>query len=200
MKKLTLCILCFIISSGVLFATEVRTPEIPEMANSTRDTSIKVSPQTFMELGFIVPPEPIPAIDFTVVTLDGSQVRLSDFVGSLVALNLWATWCPPCKEEMPSMNRIYNEIGGEDFSLLAVATPYPPQETEASIREFADTYNYGFPILLDLTMEVATVYGTGSVPTTWIIDNSGYIRAVKMGYFQWDTPEIKELFQALMKE
>ncbi len=98
------------------------------------------------------------------------------------------------------MDRIYQEIGGEGFTILAVATPYPPQETEASIREFAETYNYNFPILLDRTMEVAATYGTGSVPTTWIIDTKGYIRAVRMGYFQWDTPEMKELFLSLMQE
>lgn len=179
----------------------------PEGTQAEATGALNGTPVTnaeFEALQFIVPDTPIAMVDVTVESLDGNEVALSDYTGKVIALNLWATWCPPCREEMPSMDALYQGIKNsplaENFIIMAVATPYPPQETEELIRAFAEEHQYAFPIFMDKTLELNSIYGTGSVPTTWIIDKTGYIRALKPGFFLWDSPEMVDLFQRLMAE
>ncbi len=173
---------------------QVRSPTPPTIVKP------RVSNAQFEALGFIALEEPIDLVDVTMQTLLGDLTMLSDYTGKVVALNLWATWCPPCKEEMPSMERVHTQLNPNKFTILAVATPMPPRETEQGIRQFVETNNYTFPILLDTDFQVSSVYNTGSIPTTWIIDKQGKVRALRLGMFSWDAPEIIALFEALMEE
>ncbi len=179
-------------------------PEVTQAETTNALGGTPVTNAEFEALQFIVPDTPIAMVDVVVESLDGTQVALSDYAGKVIALNLWATWCPPCREEMPSMHALYQELGesplAENFVIMAVATPYPPQETEELIRAFAEEHQYAFPIFMDKTLELNSIYGTGSVPTTWIIDKAGHIRALKPGFFLWDSPEMVDLFQRLMAE
>jgi len=132
------------------------------------------------------------APDFRLTTLTGEQVSLSDFRGQVVLLNFWATWCGPCQDEMPSMERLYKTLKGEGFALLAVSV----DEAKENVVGFRDAYALSFPILLDSNMEVANLYQTYRYPESLLIDRSGMILARFIGPRDWFDPstvsEIRE--------
>jgi cytochrome c biogenesis protein CcmG, thiol:disulfide interchange protein DsbE len=120
------------------------------------------------------PSEWVPATDFQLPAVDGSQVHLSDLRGKVVLLNFWATWCPPCEAEMPDLNALHERYGVEhDFVVLGLNM----QESQAVVSVFADQYGLSFPLLLDLDGAVsARGYGIRSMPTSIIVDREGRIR------------------------
>lgn len=109
------------------------------------------------------------APDFELKNLAGETVKLSDFEGKKVMLNFWATWCPPCKAEMPDMQKFYKEAGDE-IVILAVNI-----DTENDVAGFAKQMGVNFPILLDEKQRVSTTYQILSIPTTYFIDEKGII-------------------------
>ncbi len=137
----------------------------------------------------------IPAIDFQTELITGESVALSDLAGSFVFLNFWATWCPPCREEMPSMERLNNAFGGQSFEMLAVNV----QEAAGAVRAFVDEFDYTFPVALDERGFAATQYGVRGIPTTVIVGPDGVIVAQLMGTRYWDEPEVFDAFEALLK-
>lgn len=138
----------------------------------------------------------IPAVDFTVPHLGGTSTSLSDYAGSLVFLNFWATWCPPCRAEMPSMEVIHNEFGGEPFKILAVNV----QEDAPTVQSFVDEFGYTYSVLLDESGGVAGEYGVRGIPTTYIIGPDGVVLAQLVGTREWDEPEIIDHFSAIFEE
>ncbi|MBP3039966.1 TlpA family protein disulfide reductase [Bacillaceae bacterium Marseille-Q3522] len=110
------------------------------------------------------------APDFTLENLQGDSVRLSDFRGKTVMLNFWATWCPPCKAEMPDMEKFHKEAG-EKVVILAVN-----MDTYNDVQGFAEEIGVSFPILLDNKNEVNKAYKILAIPTTYFIDKEGYIK------------------------
>ncbi|MFP4179411.1 MAG: peroxiredoxin family protein [Spirochaetaceae bacterium] len=140
--------------------------------------------------GFGVPKNPTEAPDFTLKDLSGNTVTLSELEGKVVLLNLWATWCPPCKEEMPSMEELYRELPRDEFTILAVAAPNAPRESLEQIESLIDEKEYTFPVLLDEDMQVNQTYGTGSIPTSWIIDTDGMLAARLVGAVDWKKDSI----------
>jgi len=124
------------------------------------------------------------APDFHLTTLTGEQVSLSDFRGQVVLLNFWATWCGPCQDEMPSMEKLYKALEGEGFALLAVSV----DEAKENVVGFRDAYQLSFPILLDSNMEVANLYQTYRYPESLLIDRSGVILARYIGPRDWFDP------------
>ncbi len=127
--------------------------------------------------------ELIPAIDFTLVDQYGNEHTLSDYRGKVVFLNFWATWCPPCKQEMPDIEALYQETGKnqEDIIVLGVANPVNTEYQNNSdvskekIIAFLDENNYTFPVVFDETGEVLSSYYISSFPTTFFIDTEGNI-------------------------
>lgn len=115
------------------------------------------------------------APDFALETLDGKTVKLSDFQGKKVMLNFWATWCPPCKSEMPDMQKFYTEAGN-DITILAVNI-----DPEYDVAGFAKEMNITFPILLDKEDKVMNMYQILTIPTTFFIDEKGLIQNKFMG-------------------
>lgn len=109
------------------------------------------------------------APDFSLETLDGEMVKLSDFEGKKVVVNFWATWCKPCREEMPDLQSVY-EQKEEDVVILAVN-----MDAHNDVKGFIDSYSVTFPILLDEEDEVADLYQIISLPTTYFIDERGKI-------------------------
>jgi len=112
------------------------------------------------------------APDFELQTLSGETVRLSDFRGKRVMVNFWATWCPPCRAEMPDMEKFYN---AKDVEILAVNLT----DTETSIgaiENFVDEFELTFPILLDSNLDVSFLYKIQPIPTTFMVDSNGIIR------------------------
>ncbi|TKC19245.1 peroxiredoxin family protein [Robertmurraya kyonggiensis] len=123
-----------------------------------------------------IPPEKIPGLaigvtapDFELVNLEGKTVKLSQFKGKKVMLNFWATWCPPCKEEMPAIQKFYTEKG-DSVQILAVNL-----DPNSNVKEFAEKLKVNFPILLDKNEEVMGAYKILTIPTTFFIDEKGII-------------------------
>jgi thiol-disulfide isomerase/thioredoxin len=117
-----------------------------------------------------------PASDFTLTSLEGEEVSLSDFLGMPVMINFWATWCPPCKEEMPIIQRFLEEYQG-DFIVLAVNVG----EKEDIVREFAEENDFDFVFLPDPANATAFTYGVYAYPTSVFIDEEGMLQSVYIG-------------------
>ena len=116
-------------------------------------------------------PEANPAPDFTAYDAQGNQVRLSDYFGKPIVLNFWASWCGPCKMEMPDFHEKYLELG-EDVQFLMVNVT-TGRETQESAEGFIAEQGYTFPVLFDLDSSAAAAYGAYSLPTTIFIDAEG---------------------------
>ena len=126
------------------------------------------------------------APDFTVYDRSGNAIKLSDLRGKPVVLNFWASWCGPCKMEMPDFNEKYAEYGGDlHFMMVNLTDGY--QETESSALSFIDSNGYSFPIYLDRDSEAATAYGVYSIPATYFIDPDGYLIAQSSGMLTAET-------------
>ncbi|MGJ9384620.1 peroxiredoxin family protein [Salipaludibacillus sp. CF4.18] len=117
------------------------------------------------------------APDFTLDSLAGDEVKLSDFRGEKVMVNFWATWCPPCRAEMPDIQEVYEE---HDIKILAVNLTETEPDID-SIKSFKDDFELTFPILLDEKIEVADIYEVQPIPTSYLIDSQGRIQSIAFG-------------------
>ena len=120
-----------------------------------------------------------PAPDFQLESLDGQVVSLSGLRGSPVMLNFWATWCPPCRSEMPFIQQIYEEWSDEGLVLLAINIG----ESSGTVQDFMRSNNISMPVLLDTSREVAQRYGITGIPATFFIDKDGIIQNRVVGAF-----------------
>jgi peroxiredoxin len=137
-----------------------------------------------------------PAPDFELVDTDGKLHRLSDYRGKTVILNFWATWCPPCREEIPSMNRAWRQLAEEDVVMLAVNMG----EDEDTIFVFTADYPAEFPLLLDRDGSVIAQWPVKGLPTTYIIAPDGSIAYRAIGGRNWDDSDIMDILRALQKQ
>lgn len=117
------------------------------------------------------------AINFKLRDLNGNEVSLSDFKGKKVFLNFWASWCPPCKAEMPDIEKLYQETKNSDLVILAVNLG----EDSKTVKSFISKNNYNFKVLLDSDQEVAIKYNITSIPTSFFIDKNGNIVSKRIG-------------------
>ena len=124
-----------------------------------------------------------PAPDFFLRTLNGRSVRLSDYRGKTVVLNFWASWCPPCRREMPDFQTLWEERGpSAPDDLVILAVNLLPEDTIAAAEGFVDEFGLTFPILLDTSRgEVAQRYGVQALPATFFIDRDGIVRTTALG-------------------
>ena len=119
------------------------------------------------------------APEFTLDLLGGGQVTLSNLRGKVVMVNLWASWCPPCRAEMPAIENVYRAYKDKGFEVLAINTTY--QDGKAEAAAFAQNYGLTFPIPLDRTGAVSNRYLLRALPSTFFIDRQGVIRSVVIG-------------------
>ena len=131
-------------------------------------------------------PEKMKAPDFTVYDADGNEVHLTDFVGKPIVLNFWASWCGPCKMEMPDFNEKYLELG-EEVQFLMINMTDGSRETVAIASEFIKESGYSFPVFYDTKMDAANTYGAYSLPMTFFIDAEGYPVARATGAIDGET-------------
>lgn len=122
--------------------------------------------------GFLAP-------DFSLQTLEGETVTLSELRGQAVLVNLWATWCPPCRAEMPAIQKLYEEYKDQGFMVLAVNMTY--QDNPQAVLPFTQENNLTFPILLEETGEMARKYELRSLPSSFFVNRNGTIQEVVIG-------------------
>ncbi len=139
----------------------------------------------------------LPAPDFTFPGLDGKMVSLSDYKGKVVLVNIWATWCPPCVDEMPSMEKLYRKFKGGNFEILAVSIDEPGLK---AVAPFMKKSNLTFPALIDSEGAIKTVYGITGIPESFIIDKRGILIKKIVGPVDWATPQIFRFFSDLIQK
>ncbi|MBU5636035.1 TlpA family protein disulfide reductase [Geomonas sp. Red69] len=138
-----------------------------------------------------------PAPDFTLKDLSGKPVQLSTLKGKLVLVNFWATWCPPCREEIPSMVKLNQAMQGKNFQMLAVSID---EGGKTAVEDFFKRGGVTLPALLDTDGQVARRYGTTGVPETFVVDPKGVIRKKVVGGLDWSHPEVMQALQQLMAD
>jgi len=141
-----------------------------------------------------VPGKP-PAADFTLKDSDGDIYRLKQYRGRVVLVNFWATWCPPCRFELPSMERAYEELKKEGIEILAINVG----EDADTIFTFTADYPVTFPLLMDLDSSVINDYPAIGLPTTYVIDTEGRLVYRAIGTREWDDSELLNQIKALQK-
>ncbi|MCJ7715036.1 MAG: TlpA family protein disulfide reductase [Anaerolineales bacterium] len=125
------------------------------------------------------PQETFLAPEFRLSTTDGDEISLSELFGSPVIVNFWASWCPPCRSEMPAFQQIYEEY--EEKGLVIAAVNATNQDSISNAVDFVSTNNLTFPVLLDISGAASSSYNLHSLPTTFFIDSEGVIRKVIIG-------------------
>ncbi len=152
----------------------------------------------------VVPGRPAP--DFSAVNLQGEPRSLEDYEGKVLLVNIWATWCPPCQEEMPSLQRLYETVDDGDFEILAVSIDAPFGETDefgrtgGNLEAYARVQGFTFTILHDPTGEIQDTFQTTGVPESFVVDRDGIIYKKVAGATAWDAPQNVQLIQRLLEE
>ena len=131
------------------------------------------------------------APDFTLVDRKGKTWTLSELKGQVVFVNFWATWCPPCREEMPSMQKLYTMLPKDKFKMLAILSNDDPARADA----FAAQLGITVPILHDRDQKVGPKYGLTGLPETFIVDKQGVLREKFIGPAQWDSPGFVQMMK-----
>jgi len=136
------------------------------------------------------------APEFSLSDLSGRAVRLANLRGRIVFVNVWATWCAPCREEMPSMQALYARLHGPDFEMLAVSADQGGRDL---VERFVSDFGLTFPVLLDPDLQIADRYGVTGYPETFLIDRNGAIVAHEIGPRDWDTPQSHAALRGLIE-
>ncbi len=147
-------------------------------------------------LGAVELTEPVTAPDFTLPTPTGGSLDLRTLRGTLVLLTFWATWCLPCVEEMPALERLHRELSRHGFTVLAVALDIQGAKV---VIPFWEKSGNTFPTLLDPRQQVATRYAAWALPTAFLINPAGQVVARIQGPRQWDSAEIHSAIRGLLR-
>ena len=139
---------------------------------------------------------PLPASAFMLRDLNGKLVSLGDFDGKVVLLNFWATWCSPCRKEMPAMEQLYQTYAAEGFVIVGVSVD---QGAPGEVKAFAEQLKITFPILHDRDSIISRLYSNPGVPSSYLIDRQGRIAYRVLGEYDWFSAEAREAVKGLLK-
>lgn len=142
-----------------------------------------------------MPVEGKQAPDFTLKNLAGENVSLSSLRGKVVLLNFWATWCPPCREEIPSMVKLNQAMAGKPFQMLAVSIDEGGKE---AVEKYFKSLGATLPTLLDTNQQIGALYGITGVPETFVIDPNGVILKKHVGPLEWNHPDVVSFLEKAM--
>jgi len=147
----------------------------------------------YAELGIVKIKDRIVAPDFTITSLDGREVSLSDMKGKVVFLNFWATWCGPCRSEVRDIQKLYESLKHKDFTVMAIDI----REDAATVKKFMKKNSINFPVYIDRTGEIAMRYSVRGIPTTYIINPEGEVVGVAIGPREWASKSSIRLMESL---
>ncbi|MGD9939959.1 MAG: TlpA family protein disulfide reductase [Clostridia bacterium] len=187
---------------GNLGATEAQPPEQPQTQTQSEQVALKPSEsapwyaERMERLGFYVFPVPEPLPPLSVVTLDDKTVGVDLFEGKVTMLNFWATWCPPCRAEMPSMQILYDKTRDVAFDIMGVSVG----EQKKTVTDFLAENPYTYPVFLDVTGAQSAPFAGRGIPTTFILDKQGRAIAGMVGSRMYDGPEVIDLFRELAEK
>ncbi|MCL2763325.1 MAG: TlpA family protein disulfide reductase [Treponema sp.] len=176
-----------IVFCAILFASfpyQVHAQISAEAKQAFRETKIRIFDQA------------IEATNFSLPLLGGGTMELSAYKGKVVFLNFWATWCPPCRAEMPSMEVLYQRFKNQGLEILAVNGGEDP----ARVRKFIQDNRYTYPVPVDRNNRVGSLYGIEAIPTSFILDRKGMIIGKLVGSIHWDDPKVLAAFDALLQQ
>jgi len=137
-----------------------------------------------------------PAPDFTLKSLTGKNMKLSELAGNVVLINFWASWCGPCREEMPLLNELHNRYEPLGFTVLGVNV----EEDVNAAKGFLKNFPADFPVLLDNTNRVSRQYKVVAMPTTVVVDRDGNMRFLHQGYKSGDEAKYRQMVKKLVRE
>jgi len=143
--------------------------------------------------GLTPQPNDISAPNFVLTDIDGNKHQLTDYRGKVVIINFWATWCPPCREEMPSMQRAWEQLEKEGIMLFAINVG----EDEDAIFQFTANYPVEFPLLMDQDSSVINRWPVKGLPTTFVVNVNGKIAYRAIGGRKWDDPKLLAIIKSL---
>ena len=162
----------------------------PEAAIGSQSEQVQAPP---MKRGVLKVGDQAP--NFQLYDLSGNTVTLSEYRGSVVFINFWATWCGPCRVEMPAMEALYKAFERKDFEILAISTD---SQGVAVTRPFRNQLGLTFPILHDSDYRVGLAYGARSLPMSFLVDRKGVIIHRIFGARDWESPEAKEIIRTAL--
>jgi len=137
------------------------------------------------------------APNFTATDINGNKISLSDYKGKVVLVNFWATWCSPCKEEIPQLNKLYKIMQNRDFVILAIAED---NKSSNELKAFIKKYEMPFTVLTDPGRVIAGYYRLSGVPETFLIDKNGKLIYKFIGPKDWTGEELSEIFEKLINK
>lgn len=152
--------------------------------------------QLFADMGVEVVPAAAGRVEVRLQDVSGADVNISDFRGKIVFLNFWATWCPTCVVEMPSMEKLHRKLKDKDFALVTISI----RDSAADVKRFFRQNQLTFTALLDSTGKTVPGFGIRAIPTTLILDKTGRIVGRAMGAREWESRESMALFEQLIDE
>ncbi len=135
--------------------------------------------------------------EVTLPDVHGNTVRLAELRGRVILLNLWATWCYPCRAEMPSMDTLYQDYRGKGLEILAIAND---SQGKTAVAPFVKEYGLTFPVLLDPHNRVGTQLQVHGIPTSYLLDKQGRIAYVALGAKNWNSPYMRRVLDRLLSE
>jgi len=199
---LLLAVVLVVAAAGIGLLASAKSPA-PEPASapapSERTTALAPSSTAvdaaFRDLDLVRPSRSKAAEDFALPSLDGSTFRLAEHRGKIVLVNFWATWCPPCLEEMPAMERLWRKHKDAGFVLVAVSVDTDPQK----VTPFVNEHKLTFPVAFDTKMATADRYGVRALPSSFIVGRDGTLAALALGPRHWDDKASHRLIEAMAR-
>ena len=173
-------------------ATAVAAAHVKRKARAGRALSLA---EALKELDLIQPTRRKLAEDFTLPTPGGQRFRLAEQRGKVLLVNFWATWCGPCREEMPAMERLWQRQKDQGFVLVAVSVDIDPKV----VHPYLAKYKLTFPVALDPKLDVGNAYGVRALPSSFIVDPEGYVTALALGPRSWDGDAALALIEGLLQ-
>ena len=167
----------------------------PGVALKPRKGRVLTVADAVKQLDLIRPSRQKFAEDFTLPLVGGTKFRLADQRGKVVMINFWATWCPPCREEMPAMERLWQHHKDQGFVIVAVSL----DADAAVVKPYVNEHKLTFPVALDPKMDLGNAYGVRALPSSFIVDRQGYLAALALGPRSWDNDASHSLVEGLLR-